>query len=92
MAPCCKSLVTEGLILITNFMTDLMSCMHAIVCRIYRIYGLGFMVHGLELRLYVLGLRVCVGFMLLLCICNSHSSVCVISVCIHTLLCLFILF
>ena len=59
MALCCKSLVTEGLILITNFMTDLMSCMHAIVCRIYRIYGLGFMVHGLELRLYVLGLGLC---------------------------------
>ena len=46
---------------------------------------------GLELRLYALGLRVCVGLMLLLCICNSHSSVCVISVCVftHYSVCLF---
>ena len=56
-------------------MAELMSCMHAIVCRIDRIYGLGFMVHGLELRLYALGLGVCVGFMLLLCSCKDNDLV-----------------
>ena len=73
---------------------DLVDELHACncVCRVDRIYGLGFMVHGLELRHYALGLGGCVGFMLLLCSCNSHSSVCVISVCIHTLFCLCILF